>query len=69
MLQPTDPRDAALIEIAASVVGALILASARVDHAEIAAQVGRLLNAIVVFNAAHTERASDAPLRRALERL
>jgi len=66
---PHDPRDAALVEVVGNVTRRLILAHARADHAEIAVQVGRLLQAIAVFNAAHAERISDEPLRKALARL
>lgn len=68
-MQQTDERDAVLIEVAASVVGRLMIAVEHVDHDEIAAQVGRLLGAITRHNHAMRERPSDAPLRRAVARL
>ena len=67
-MPPTD-REVELIETAAAVVGALILAVERVDRAAILAEVERLLNAIVKHNRSLGERSSDAPLRAAMERL
>lgn len=66
---PPDPRDAALIETAASVLAGLVVAELRADHPAIMAEIGKLLNAVTGYNRARAERASDEPLRRAIARL
>jgi hypothetical protein len=61
-----DPRDAELVEIAASVIGRLVVAHRRGDVAEVAAELGRLLKAVAAYSNTLAERPSDAALVRAI---
>ena len=67
-MQP-DPREAELIAVTASVVARLIVAHEHVDHAEIAAQVGRLLCAVAKYSNTPVEHAHNEALRRAVAAL
>lgn len=68
-MQPQTEHEAALVETAASVIAGLMLAVELADREAITVEIARLLNAITRHNRAMAERASDAPLRRAVARL
>jgi glyoxylase-like metal-dependent hydrolase (beta-lactamase superfamily II) len=66
---PPDPREAELIATVASVVAHLIVAHEHVDHAELMAQVTRLLNAVATYSNAPVEHPHNEALRRAVAML
>ena len=67
---PPDPREAELIAVTASVVARLIVAHGRLDHVEIAVQVGRLLGAVAKYsNNTPAEHPHNEALRRAVAAL
>lgn len=68
-MAPIDERDTALIDTAASVVGALIIAHARGDAEAAAGELARLLQAVARFTNSLGERPGDEALRRAVATL
>lgn len=68
-MPPIDPRAAALTDVAASVIAALVIAHARGDAEGAAGELARLLQAIAQFTNSLDERPGDAALVRAVAAL
>jgi hypothetical protein len=68
MAQP-DPRDDEFIKQICSAVTGMIWAVHQGDNPEIAAQMSRLLTAIIAYHATLGERPGDGALRQAVARL
>jgi hypothetical protein len=66
---PPDPRDELLVEAIVGSVRTMMIAVHSNDTPALVGGLGLLVNAMIEHRDAMTERASDEPLRRALERL